>query len=203
VDKSNYNPEDITAVILAGGRGSRMGGTDKGLQNFNGTPMALHALMRIGMQVGQTMINANRNLSAYESFGTEVWPDGDSEFAGPLSGFVVGLEHCQTPYLLTIPCDTPFFPLDLASRMVIGLQANDADIAMATQAGHTQPVFCLLKNEILENLLAFMKNGGRKIDAWTATQKTVSIHFDEATDDPQAFVNINTSQELMALESAS
>lgn len=195
-----YNKEDITAVILAGGRGSRMGGTDKGLQNFKGTPMALHALMRVGSQVGYCMVNANRNLSAYESFGAEVWPDGNDEFAGPLSGFVVGLEHCETPYLLTVPCDTPYFPIDLASRMVQGLEAVDADIAMAIKAGHTQPVFCLIKHHMLESLLAFMKSGGRKIDAWTGGQNTVLVHFDEARDDPRAFANANTAQELMALE---
>jgi molybdopterin-guanine dinucleotide biosynthesis protein A len=199
-----FNKHDITAIILAGGRGSRMGGTDKGLQNFNGTPMALHALMRVGGQVGYSMINANRNLSAYESFGADVWPDGNDEFAGPLSGFVVGLERCETPYLLTVPCDTPFLPHDLASRLWHGLQADtddtEADIAMAAQAGHTQPVFCLIKHEMLESLLMFMKRGGRKIDAWTATQKTVIVNFDDANDDPKAFANANTIAELAALE---
>jgi molybdenum cofactor guanylyltransferase len=206
VDKV-FNKHDITAVILAGGRGSRMGGTDKGLQNFNGTPMALHALMRVGGQVGYCMINANRNLSAYESFGTDVWPDGNDEFAGPLSGFVVGLERCETPYLLTIPCDTPLLPHDLASRLWHGLQGDsengEADIAMAAQAGHTQPVFCLIKHEMLESLLVFMKRGGRKIDAWTATQKTVIVGFDEPADDLNAFANANTLEELALLEKVS
>jgi molybdenum cofactor guanylyltransferase len=205
VDNS-FNKNDITAIILAGGRGSRMGGTDKGLQNFHGTPMALHALLRVGSQVGYSMINANRNLSAYESFGADVWPDGSDEFAGPLSGFVVGLEHCETPYLLTVPCDTPHFPQDLASRLYRGLQADalagGADIAMAAQGGQTEPVFCLVKNEMLESLLAFMKAGGRKIDAWTATQKTVLVHFDDPSDDPKSFANANTLEELTALEVA-
>ncbi len=199
-----FNKYDITAVILAGGRGSRMGGTDKGLQNFNGTPMALHALMRVGGQVGYCMINANRNLSAYESFGADVWPDGNDEFAGPLSGFVVGLERCETPYLLTVPCDTPLLPHDLASRLWHGLQGDskneEADIAMAAQAGHTQPVFCLIKHEMLESLLLFMKQGGRKIDAWTATQKTVIVNFDGPTHDINAFANANTLEELALLE---
>jgi len=199
VDK-NDSKDDITAVILAGGRGSRMGGTDKGLQNFKGTPMALHALMRVGSQVGYFMVNANRNLSAYESFGADVWPDGNDEFAGPLSGFVVGLEHCETPYLLTVPCDTPYFPQDLARRMVEGLEAADADIAMAAQEGHTQPTFCLIKHCMLESLLAFMKSGGRKIDTWTGAQNTVLVHFDEVNDDPRAFANANTLGELALLE---
>ena len=112
-----FSTQDVTGIILAGGRGSRMGGVDKGLQNFQGMPMALTALMRLGPQVSEVMINANRNLSAYESFGTAVWPDGLADFAGPLAGFLVGLERAETPYLVTIPCDCPCCPLDLVQRL--------------------------------------------------------------------------------------
>ncbi|MDD4945203.1 MAG: molybdenum cofactor guanylyltransferase, partial [Rhodoferax sp.] len=124
---------DITAIILAGGRGSRMGGVDKGLQNFNGMPLALHTLTRLQMGggVGEILLNANRNLAAYESFGVSVWPDAQADYAGPLSGFLSGLEHCETPYLLIVPCDTPLLPLDLAQRLAAALAAQDADIAMA------------------------------------------------------------------------
>ena len=99
--------EDITGLILAGGRGSRMGGVDKGLQNHRGVPLALHALLRLRPQVGQVMINANRNLGAYESFGAPVWPDPVDDFAGPLAGFLAGLEHCETPLMLTVPSGIP------------------------------------------------------------------------------------------------
>ena len=199
----------ITGILLAGGRGSRMGGVDKGLQNFNGMALALHALMRLSPQVSEVMINANRNLSAYESFGASVWPDASADFAGPLSGFLVGLERCETPYLLTVPCDTPRFPLDLANRLAKALQANDAEIAMAagfetdTQGNRTirtQPVFCLLRSELLESLVQFTHNGGRKIDAWTAQHKTTIVNFDLPTDDIYAFANANTVQELVNLE---
>jgi molybdenum cofactor guanylyltransferase len=205
------SPHDITGIILAGGRGSRMGGVDKGLQNFNGMPMALHTLMRLGPQVGDVMINANRNLSAYESFGAAVWPDASADFAGPLSGFLIGLERCETPYLLTVPCDTPRFPLDLAERMAKALASHNAEIAMAcapeTDAnGHTevrtQPVFCLLHISLLESLVAFTQSGGRKIDAWTDQHTTVQVPFALPTDDPLAFANINTLQDLQALEAA-
>ena len=108
---------DITGLVLAGGRGSRMGGVDKGLQNFRGLPLALHTLMRLQMQVGATMVNANRNLAAYEAFGAPVWPDVLADYAGPLAGFLTGLERCETPWLLTVPCDTPLFPVDLAQRL--------------------------------------------------------------------------------------
>ena len=127
----SISQQDITGIILAGGRAQRMGGVDKGLQNFNGMSLALHTLLRLSPQVNEVMINANRNLSAYESFGVSVWPDTTSDFAGPLSGFMVGLERCETPYLLTVPCDTPRFPLDLAQRLADALDTVDAEIAMA------------------------------------------------------------------------
>ena len=204
-------PQDITGLILAGGRGSRMGGVDKGLQNFNGIPLALHALMRLGPQVESVMVNANRNLSAYESFGSAVWPDASADFAGPLSGFLVGLERAETPYVLTVPCDTPRLPLDLAERLSEALVREDADIAMAAAPEtdehgqsqiRTQPVFCLMKIELSESLVKFTHSGGRKIDAWTAQHKTVVVPFDAEGDDPLAFANVNTLTELQALESA-
>jgi len=203
---------DITGLVLAGGRSTRMGGVDKGLQNFNGTPLAMHAVMRLGMQVGEMMINANRNLSAYESFGVPVWPDGLADYAGPLAGFLTGLERCETPYLLTVPCDTPLFPLDLASRLSEALVANDAEIAMVSApepseepggapALRAQPVFCLLSATLLESLVQFTQAGGRKIDKWTAQHRTVLVPFDRPGDAPDAFFNANTLAELHALES--
>src|SRR5688572_2050324 len=205
----NITADDITGLVLAGGRGTRMGGIDKGLQNFNGTPLALHALLRLQAQVGHTMVNANRNLAAYESFGTPVWPDGLADYAGPLAGFLVGLERCETPYLLTVPCDTPLFPLDLASRLAEALEREGADIAMASGAEpqkdgsvqmRPQPVFCLLGANLLESLVRFTQDGGRKIDAWTATHKTVLVPFDRESDAREAFFNANTLAELHALE---
>lgn len=205
---------NITALILAGGRGSRMGGVDKGLQNFMGLPLALHALTRLQMGggVGEIMINANRNLAAYEAFGVPVWPDTLSDYAGPLAGFLTGLERCETPYLLTVPCDTPLFPLDLAARLAEAMAREGAEIAMAAgrdsadtpgaeSAVRTQPVFCLLRMELLESLVAFTQGGGRKIDAWTAQHKTVVVPFDRP-DDARAFFNANTLAELHALEGA-
>lgn len=195
---------DITGVILAGGRGSRMGGADKGLQNFNGLPLALHTLMRLGPQVGEVMINANRNLSAYESFGAPVWPDGMADHPGPLAGFVTGLEQCETSFLVTVPCDSPLFPTDLVERLAEALERDDAEIAMAAGpeedgAVRTQPVFCLLRRELLESLVRFTQAGGRKIDAWTATHKTVVVPFDRPQD-AKAFANANTLAELRGLE---
>jgi molybdenum cofactor guanylyltransferase len=195
---------DITGVILCGGRGSRMGGVDKGLQNHQGMPLALHALLRLAPQVGSVMINANRNLAAYESMGVAVWPDtlagGAGAFAGPLAGWLAGLEHCDTPYLLTVPCDTPNFPLDLAARLAAALVEKDANIAMAVTledgAQQRQPVFCLLKTTLLESLVVYLKDGGAKIDRWTDANACVEVTFEDSA----AFFNANTAAELQALQ---
>lgn len=196
---------DITGIILAGGRGSRMGGVDKGLQNFRGMPLALQTLLRLAPQVGPLMINANRNLSAYESFGAEVWPDVIADYAGPLAGFLTGLERCETPYLATVPCDTPLFPTDLVARLAEALERAHAEIAMAAgreEDGQlrTQPVFCLLRTDLLESLVRFTQAGGRKIDAWTGQHRQVVVPFDQPGDDPLAFRNANTLAELHQLE---
>ncbi len=199
--------EAITGVILAGGRGSRMGGVDKGLQSFNGVPLALHTLMRLSPQVGSVMINANRNLAAYESFGTPVWPDstGMGDYAGPLAGFMTALERCETPYLLTVPCDTPLFPTDLVARMARVFAEEAADFAVAAALEEDgqlrpQPVFCLMATHMLESLVQFTQAGGRKIDAWTAQHKTVIVPFNAPGDDAHAFFNANTLAELHQLE---
>ncbi|MDP1743122.1 MAG: molybdenum cofactor guanylyltransferase MobA [Polaromonas sp.] len=198
---------EITGVILAGGRGSRMGGADKGLQNFNGVPLALHTLLRLSPQVGEVMINANRNLAAYESFGVPVWPDaaGLGEYSGPLAGFLTGLERCETPYLLTVPCDTPLFSPDLVERLAQAMAREDADIAVVAAPEEDgqlrpQPVFCLLRTRLLESLMLFTTSGGRKIDAWTAQHKTVLVPFNQPGDDARAFFNANTLAELHQLE---
>jgi molybdopterin-guanine dinucleotide biosynthesis protein A len=193
--------DDITGLILAGGRGARMGGVDKGLQSHRGMPLAMHALLRLGPQVGSLMINANRNLGAYESMGVPVWPDALPDYAGPLAGFLAGLEHCETPWLVTVPCDTPNFPEDLVARLAAGLEAEGAELAMAATREpdgrlQTHPVFCLLPATLLESLVRFTTAGERKIDRWTAQHRTAVVAFD----DPAAFANANTAAELQQLQ---
>jgi molybdopterin-guanine dinucleotide biosynthesis protein A len=184
-----------------------MGGVDKGLQSLHGQPLAKLAVERLRPQVGRLAINANRHLDAYRDWDVPVWPDGaeSGEFAGPLAGFLSGLAQCETPYLCTVPCDTPLFPRDLVERLAQGLQASGADLAMAlAPEGHgdlrPQPVFCLLKLELRHDLRQFMAEGGRKIDAWTARQRTARVSFSRA-DDAQAFLNVNTLEDLQILQS--
>ena len=192
--------EQITGLILAGGRGSRMGHVDKGLQTFRGAPMVLHAILRLQPQVGALMINANQNIAAYEGFGLPVWPDQLGGFEGPLAGLQTGLAHCETDYLVTSPCDSPFLPTDLVARLADALAEQDADLAVAvTGDGETRqphPVFALMKASLLPHLTLFLQNGGRKIDRWYGSLKFVEVRFD----DEDAFRNINTIEELRRFE---
>ncbi len=199
------DPAQITGVVLAGGRGSRMGGLDKGLQLYGGLPLAQHSLRRLQSQVGAVLLNANRHLDQYRALGAPVVTDTITDFAGPLAGFIASMENCRTPYLVTVPCDTPQFPADLVARLAQALAHASADIAMAsaleaaadgTPAWYRQPVFCLIKVSLLANLRAFVAGGGRKIGAWTAQHHTVQVSFDE----PGAFANANTLAQLQALQ---
>jgi len=194
-------PGDITGLILAGGRATRMGGVDKGLQAHQGIPLAMFTLLRLQPQVGHVIVNANRNLGAYESMGVPVWPDALPDYPGPLAGMLAGLEHCETAWLLTVPCDTPNFPTDLAARLARAAAEADAEIAMAATresdgSVQVQPVFCLIQATLMESLVTFLHGGQRKIDRWTAQHRCVTVVFDDA----QAFFNANTLEELRRLQ---
>ena len=195
----NIKITDITGLILAGGRGSRMGGVDKGLQPHLGVPLALHALGRLIPQVGKVMINANRNLASYESMGVLVWPDEVPDYAGPLAGILAGLTHCETPYLVTVPCDTPNFPLDLVERLVQGLVDIDGEMAMAfTREGgvpRRQPVFSLMTISLRNSLAAFVGSGQGNVGFWASQQRCAQVVFE----DDSAFFNANTLADLAQL----
>jgi molybdenum cofactor guanylyltransferase len=202
----------ITGILLAGGRGTRMGGVDKGLQLYNGIPLAKHAIQQLQPQVGSLLINANRNLDVYqtwgEQFSADVVVDELADFAGPLAGFLVGLQHCKTPFLVTVPCDTPRFPADLVARLAEALRQNNADIAMVSSPDEEgilrhQPVFCLIRHELTESLQAFTATGGRKIGAWAAQHKLVRVDFNKTSDDRKAFYNANNLQDLHDLQQMS
>lgn len=207
--RPSIDPRDMTGLVLAGGQGTRMGGIDKGLELFQGTPLALHALRRLQPQVGCTLVNANRHLDTYQTFGAPVCPDAQADFAGPLAGFLAGMEHCRTAWLLTVPCDTPLFPVDLAQRLAHAACREGADIAMAaardySDPQHTtlrpQPVFCLLNVRLKDSLAHFIATGGRKVGAWTAQHTCVRVPFDLPSDASEAFFNANTLEELRQLE---
>ena len=191
---------DISGLILAGGRATRMGGVDKGLQLHLGLPLAQHALNRLRPQVAALMLNANRNLPAYQAMGVPVWPDETPDFPGPLAGMLAGLSHCRTGYLVTVPCDSPNFPADLVARLAQGLENAGADLATAytREAGElrAQPVFCLMKTALRDRLRAFIDSGERKTGLFAAQNHGAKVIFDDAA----GFANANTLPELAELQ---
>ena len=191
----------VTGLILAGGRGSRMGGVDKGLQAFRGLPMAGHVVQRLFPQVDKLAINANQNPDIYRSFGHPVWPDRMEAFPGPLAGLHTGLLQCDTPFLVTAPCDSPFLPMDLVARLRNALDEAGAHVAFAVtgqgESLQAHPVFCLLDvASCLAPLVRYLESGGRRMETWMRSQNAIEVHFP----DDSAFRNINTLEELKKLE---
>ncbi len=186
-----------TGLILAGGRGSRMGSVDKGLQVFRGRPMIAHVLERFAPQVDDVLINANRNAEQYAAFGHRVIADAIEGFAGPLAGLHTGMTQATTPLIVTTPCDSPFLPADLVARLRHGMDTAGAELAVAKTFDQPHPVFCLARTSLAPHLHEFLASGQRKIDKWYATLKVVEVPFD---DEEQAFSNINTLDELKSLE---
>ncbi len=188
--------ERITGLVLAGGLARRMGGREKGLQPFRGKPLAAWSIERLAPQVDALLINVNQNLEDYAGFGHPVVADRLDGFAGPLAGLHAGLSICETPLLVTVPCDSPFLPTDLVARLRAALEAAGADLAVAKTASGPHPVFSLVRREMLGRLSAFLEAGGRMVGAWYAELKVVEVPFA----DERAFANINTLDELNRLE---
>ena len=190
----------ITGVILAGGQGRRMGGVDKGLKLLRGKPMVAWAIERFSPQVDEVLVNANQNLETYAGFGHRVIPDEIGGFAGPLAGLHRGLSEAKHHLVATVPCDSPFLPLDLIARLRGALEGGRADLTVAKTGDQPHPVFCLCRKSVLPSLTEFLAGGGRKIDAWYASLNVVEVLFD---DNPGAFSNVNTEVELKAFEDRS
>lgn len=196
--------DQITGLILAGGQGTRMGQVDKGLQLFRGVPLVLHVLRTLSKQTATVLINANQNLNSYQSFAATVCPDRLPGFAGPLAGIQSGMLQCDTPYLLSAPCDSPLLPMDLASKLATALIKDGSDIAVAVtqeiengvHIRQSHPVFALMKTSLLPDLNAFLESGDRKIQNWHARLKRSEVLFE----DNAAFCNINTLEELRRFE---
>jgi len=188
---------DVTGVLLAGGRARRMGGHDKGLIELAGRPLAAHALERLQPQVAEVLLNANRNRSEYAKLGVRVVPDSVEGFLGPLAGLLAGMESAATPLVVTAPCDSPFVPADLVERLGEARTRADAELAVAHDGERQQPVFLLAERGLAPSLRKWLLAGGRKIDAWFADHRVVDVPF---IDTPDAFININTEEERVAVE---
>lgn len=200
------NTHDITGLVLAGGLGTRMGNSDKGMLPLHGQPLARHVLQRLAPQVGQLAISANAHAEDYARFGLPVWPDLLPGQLGPLAGLHSGMRHARTPYLLTVPCDSPLLPPDLAVRLAAGLSENGADLAIAvteemdpttgSSVRRPHPVFCLVKTSALPQLEAYLAAGERRMRTWHGPLKLAEVLFQEHG----AFGNVNTPEDLAALQ---
>ncbi len=188
--------QDLTVLVLAGGQGKRMAGVDKGLQHFQGKPMIAHILDEITAHTQNVIISANRNQTVYESFGYPIYPDEMAGHWGPLAGILSGLRHCATPYMATVPCDTPFLKYDVIQQLFNTLKDQNAEIAVATTKHgdyrKMQSVFLVMKTSVINSLESYLKDGSHKISPWLNLQKAISVEFIEEN----LFVNINTKEEL-------
>ena len=187
----------LTAVILAGGMGRRMGGQDKGQLKFQGQPLIELILKAIRPQVEHILINANRNQEEYARYGFPVCGDRLEGYQGPLAGFAAAMAASPTPYIVTLPCDGPFVVPDLVSRMLRAINRNGADIAVAHDGKRLQPVYALLPTRLLPDLESFLASGGRKIDRWYTQHRMALADFSDAQ---QMFMNINTPEDRQQLQ---
>jgi molybdenum cofactor guanylyltransferase len=195
--QASSHPQAITAVVLAGGRATRMGGTDKGLVELAGRTMIEHVLEVIEPQVDAVIINANRNLERYGALGWPVVPDEDAGFLGPLAGLAAGMRAARTPLLLIVPCDSPLLAADLAARLYSALAEDGAEIAVPFDGERLQPVFALVRRELADSLAGYLGEGGRKIDRWFERHRVTRVDF---SDRPECFINVNDPDERAALE---
>ena len=187
----------ISSIILSGGRATRMGGVDKGLISLQNKPLISHVISRLQPQADEILINANREIAQYQTFGFKVLQDENQDFSGPLAGILLGLKHAKHELVLAVPCDSPLLPLDLVARLFNGMSVSRVDIAVASSDGNAHPVFCLMKKSVLPSLIAFLDAGERKVSAWQKSQQYIEVDFSDCSD---AFVNLNTMQDLADLQ---
>lgn len=186
----------LSAIILSGGRATRMNGLDKGLVQLQNKPLVQHVIERLIPQADEILLNANREITRYEAFNLPILQDDNHDFIGPLAGFSIGLSHCKYDYLLTVPCDSPLLLADLAERLLKALINESSDIAVAKSDGNTHPVFSLMKKSVLPSLLAYIMQGGRKVSTWQKSLQYIEVEFNECS---EAFINLNTFEELDTL----
>ncbi len=190
--------EQITAMILAGGRGSRMGGQDKGLVELGDRTMIEHVITTLAPQAGALIINANRNLDDYQALGYPVIRDELDDFQGPLAGILAALNTIHSPYLLCAPCDAPGLPADLGQRLGTALLEQQGELAVVHDSKQLQPAFALIPVALRHDLQAYLLRGERKLRSWCRAHRLALADY---SDQPEAFANINDTAALRRFES--
>ena len=189
--------DDILGLVLAGGRGQRLGSVDKGLQPWRGRPLVDHAIARLAPQVGAILISANRHAADYASRAARVLADASDDFPGPLAGVLAGLRAAATPWLAVVPCDSPSLPLDLVERLAQGLGDGRGAVVqrdLGAAGVRLEPVCCLLSTALADDLAAYLADGGRKVEPWLLCHAR-PVSFDRA-EDRGTFANFNTLDDL-------
>ncbi|MDH3631628.1 MAG: molybdenum cofactor guanylyltransferase [Gammaproteobacteria bacterium] len=193
----NIGTRDITAVILAGGQGRRMGGQDKGLIEFNGKPLVSTLIDKLERQSVAIVINANRNQQRYQELGYPVIADQLADYQGPLAGFASAMARVTTDFIVTLPCDSPLLAADYVARFITSYGQNDAPVHVAFDGDRLQPVHALIRVDLLPGLIEFLDSGERKIDRWYALHDFVRTDFSDCAD---MFRNINTPSDQQSLQ---
>lgn len=186
----------ITGLILAGGRSSRMNGKDKGLMPLIDRPMIEYVIERLKPQVSQIVISANRHIQQYQAFGYDVLVDDYDDFRGPLAGMAKGLSHSNSNYLLTVPCDGPLLPIDLAQRMLSCTLEHKAPAVIVFDGRYRQPTYNLIHKDLLPELNQSLKKNEHKLGKWLMDHGAINLDF---SDQPSAFINVNTPDDLKQL----
>jgi molybdopterin-guanine dinucleotide biosynthesis protein A len=187
---------ELSAVVLAGGRGERLGGMDKGLALLAGKPLIAHVLARLAPQVDDIVISANRNAERYAEFGAPVVADAEADFPGPLAGILAGAARARHDWLLVVPCDTPFLPDDLGVGLLAAARAADTRLARASDGSRGHYAIMLLRRELLADLATWLAAGERRVQAWQARHAPAEAIFA----DSDAFLNLNTPDDLRLAE---
>jgi molybdenum cofactor guanylyltransferase len=181
-------PAEITGILLAGGRGRRMGGLDKGLIPYRGQPLVVQVIERLRPQVGRLILSANRNLEAYRALGFPVVMDGVAGFQGPLAGILAAGRQASSDWLLVCPCDTPLLPLDLGARLRAAAEQRVVSVALAHDGERYQQICLLLRRALLPGLEDWLQRGERRVMGWVESQDWTAVDF---SDQPGAFRNLN------------
>lgn len=169
---------NITGVVLAGGRGQRMNGQDKGLLLLHGRPLAAQALDALRPQVAHLLISANRNRDAYAAFGVPVLSDTRPGFEGPLAGMLTALRAANTDWVLFVPCDTPQLPDDLAARLHLAVHLDSGkSSAYATTRGDAHHTCCLLHRRLADAIESSLNAGRRAVRDFHTAQNAVAVDF--------------------------
>jgi len=192
IDSAISGRDQITGLVLAGGRGARMGGMDKGLITYRDKPLFLHVLRRLQPQVATLLISANRNTEDYRRRAPVIGDADPAAFLGPLAGILAGMHAMTTDWLAVVACDLPQLPLDAVARLAAGL--DGAPAAFAAPPGRSHALVCLLHRSLAQRLGLDLAAGERRVGHWLQAIGARAVPFADAG----GFINLNAGADLRA-----